>query len=77
MQVKIQKWGNSLGIKIPMAYAKKLGLHEGSKADLELEKDHLSVYPKTYNLDDLLGQVTPESFHKLQIDDLSRGREEC
>ena len=76
MQVNIQKWGNSLGIRIPKAFAKKLGLHEGSKADIELEQDHLCIYPKTYQLSELLDQVTPENLHHIEIDDLPQGREE-
>jgi virulence-associated protein VagC len=40
MKAKIQKWGNSLGIRIPIGISKELSLENGSIVDIA-EKDNL------------------------------------
>ena len=42
MQTHIQKWGNSLGLRIPMQLAKQLQLHAGSLVILKIEEDRMS-----------------------------------
>ncbi len=37
MKVKVQTWGNSLGLRIPKAYATELGVHPGSEMEVNLE----------------------------------------
>jgi len=34
--VEVKKWGNSLGTRIPSEAAKKLGLREGEKVNLDI-----------------------------------------
>ncbi len=76
MHVHVQKWGNSLGLRIPSFVTKKLDLHQGSMVELRLEGDHVSIYPKHYNLVDLLSEVTTKNIHSIQMDDIPEGREE-
>ncbi|GIO16755.1 multidrug transporter MatE [Cohnella xylanilytica] len=59
----IQKWGNSLGIRIPKAMAVKVGLKEGSEVDLDIEDGHIVIKPKSNTLDAMLEQITPENLH--------------
>ncbi|WP_372630226.1 AbrB/MazE/SpoVT family DNA-binding domain-containing protein [Cohnella sp.] len=59
----VQKWGNSLGIRIPKALATKVGLEEGSEVDLDIEDGHLVIVPKTKALDELLDKITPDNLH--------------
>ncbi|PQP88113.1 AbrB/MazE/SpoVT family DNA-binding domain-containing protein [Paenibacillus sp. AR247] len=61
---QVQKWGDSLGIRIPKSLALKVGLEEGSKVDLYVENGHLIIKPKPSSLEELLTQVTPENIHK-------------
>ncbi|GIO64119.1 AbrB/MazE/SpoVT family DNA-binding domain-containing protein [Paenibacillus cineris] len=61
---QVQKWGNSLGIRIPKSLALKVGLEEGSEVDLDVENGHLIIKPKSFSLEELLTQVTPENIHK-------------
>ncbi|BFH62100.1 AbrB/MazE/SpoVT family DNA-binding domain-containing protein [Paenibacillus azoreducens] len=61
---QVQKWGNSLGIRIPKSLALKVGIKEGSEVDLDVEDGHLVIKPKSATLDELLAQVTPENLHK-------------
>ena len=39
MEAKIQKWGNSLGIRIPMNMIRDLALENGSTVDIEEIED--------------------------------------
>lgn len=61
--LQVQKWGNSLGIRIPKAIAVKVGLVEGSEIDLDIEEGNLVVKPKSKSLDELLSQITPDNLH--------------
>ena len=76
MQSHVQKWGNSLALRIPAALAKKLNLYEGSSVFLEIEQGRLVVQPPKYDLDTMLGEITPKNRHNLMLDDKASGAEE-
>jgi antitoxin MazE len=40
MQSHIRKWGNSLGVRIPKAWAEKIRLQEGTRIHLQLDHCH-------------------------------------
>lgn len=61
---QIQKWGNSLGVRIPMSLAKKIGLAEGTPIDFEVVLDSIVIRRKHHDLEDLLARVTPENLHR-------------
>ncbi|WP_035512632.1 AbrB/MazE/SpoVT family DNA-binding domain-containing protein [Halalkalibacillus halophilus] len=56
---KVQKWGNSLAIRIPNHYAKSLGVENGSELELRLLDDEMVVKPINTKptLDDLLAKT--------------------
>ncbi len=62
MLLHVSKWGNNLGIKISSAIAKQLGIFEGETVELLVEKQHLLIQ-KTYQLESLLKQITPDNLH--------------
>ena len=67
MQTKIQKWGNSLGLRIPKSLAEQAGVEAGSDVDLSVEDGELVVRPRRlprYKLKDLLQAITPKNVHK-------------
>jgi antitoxin MazE len=66
MQVQIQKWGNSLAIRIPRSFAKEVNIHQGSYVDLSIVKGKLIAEPieNEYSLHQLLSHVTNENIHK-------------
>ena len=37
MQVRVARWGNSLGLRIPIDIAQRAGLREGARVDVEVE----------------------------------------
>lgn len=65
MTATIQKWGNSLALRIPLAVAKQIHVQEGDPVLLKISAAGLTVKaaPKRLCLDDLLAQVTPENLH--------------
>ena len=66
MQTRIQRWGNSLGLRIPRSFAEEAGVEAGSEVDLSLRDGDLIVKParrRTYRLTDLLEKVTTKNLH--------------
>ncbi|MBC7347998.1 MAG: AbrB/MazE/SpoVT family DNA-binding domain-containing protein [Clostridia bacterium] len=63
MGPRVQRWGNSLGIRIPRSLARKLGLTEGTPVELEVDNDRIVICRKQYSLEELLSRVTPENLH--------------
>ena len=66
MQTKIQKWGNSLGLRIPRSFAAEAHVKEGSAVDLSVDNGSLLVRPlrtRTYALSALLKKVKPRNLH--------------
>jgi antitoxin MazE len=65
MQTQVGKWGNSLAIRIPGAYAKDLGLADGMDVDVTLVEGGLLLQApkKSYTLEELVSQITPENLH--------------
>ena len=64
MDTKIHKWGNSLALRIPKAYADQMGLYTNSSVRIFVEDDRLIIEPvRRPHLDELLAHVTPENIH--------------
>ena len=66
MVTKIQKWGNSLGLRIPRAFAEETGIGEGSPVDISLEGNSLvirTVQKPRYKLTQLLTKVKKSNLH--------------
>ncbi|KGE73907.1 AbrB/MazE/SpoVT family DNA-binding domain-containing protein [Spirochaeta lutea] len=76
MQTVIQKWGNSLGIRIPALYTKDLELKNGSTVEISEVDGKLVIVPKKNTLDELLSKVTTENLHESVETGKSVGNEE-
>ena len=64
MKTTIQKWGNSLGIRIPKAMADGLKLQNGSEVELLEDSDKIIIQPhRKPKLDDLLSAISEENLH--------------
>jgi antitoxin MazE len=66
MKATIQKWGNSLALRIPKAFADELGLERDSLVELTMTKKTLVVAPAPKAgplLADLLKRVSRENIH--------------
>ncbi len=67
MRTSVQKWGNSLAVRIPKAFASDLGFDQDVEVDLSMEEGALVVRParrERYDLDSLLSQVTDDNIHE-------------
>lgn len=66
MSGKIQKWGNSLGIRIPKTVVDKLNLTENSEVEVGHKDGAIIIFPikKRILLSNLLGQITKDNCHK-------------
>jgi len=66
MQARIQKWGNSLAIRIPKPFALEVGLEQNSLVSVSISKGKLVLEPvkPVYSLGELLAQVTPDNLHQ-------------
>ncbi|MBI1955486.1 MAG: AbrB/MazE/SpoVT family DNA-binding domain-containing protein [Acidobacteria bacterium] len=66
MRVQIQKWGNSLALRIPKPFAQDAGVREGTMVRLSVSEGRLVAAPvrahKTH-LKDLLAKVTKANLH--------------
>jgi antitoxin MazE len=66
MRTRVQKWGNSLAIRIPRAFAAQAGIERDASVELTLEAGKLVVVPALPDvptLDELLSGITPENLH--------------
>ncbi len=66
MKTQVQKWGNSLALRIPKAFAAELGLAPGFPVELSVKEGNLVVRPSSiqrYVLSDLLTRVTEANLH--------------
>ena len=66
MQARIQKWGNSLAIRIPKPFALEIGLEQNSLVAVTVSEGKLVLEPvkPVYSLEELLAQVTPDNLHQ-------------
>jgi antitoxin MazE len=66
MKTRIQKWGNSLALRIPKSFANEVGLEQDSPVEVSLEDGKLVIEaaPKSkLTLRRLLAQVTKDNRH--------------
>ncbi len=66
MKIKVQRWGNSLAVRIPKSFAEEVGLSDDSAVEMRLVEGGLLVEPaasSTMTLDELLEGITADNLH--------------
>jgi antitoxin MazE len=65
MRTRISKWGNSLGVRIPKAFATEAGLDDGTEVEISLVAGRIVVTVATpgYLLADLVGGFETSNRH--------------
>jgi len=66
MQTKVQKWGNSMAVRIPKAFVKETRVAYGTTVDLSVVNGTIVIAPQKapeYQLDDLLRGVNKHNLH--------------
>jgi antitoxin MazE len=67
MKARIQKWGNSLALRIPKSFAAETHLEQGTLVEVSLHDGKLLVTPlppPAITLEELLKHVTPQNLHQ-------------
>jgi antitoxin MazE len=65
MRTRIQKWGNSLAVRIPKPFADEAGLQQSTEVEVSVEEGELrvaAVRPR-WDLSKLLERVTKRNRH--------------
>jgi antitoxin MazE len=77
MQTTVQKWGNSLAVRIPGTFCKETGLKAGLAVEISVEIESIIIKPvhKKYTLSELLNQVNESNLHYEIIMGEPKGRE--
>jgi antitoxin MazE len=80
MATTVQKWGNSLGIRIPKSIAEQVGLDNGTEVEFEVARGVLTIRPRRtrrrkYKLADLLAKMKGSNRHGEIFRDGPVGRE--
>lgn len=66
MRTRVRKWGNSLALRIPRAFALEVGLEKDGDVELSVENGRLVAEPPaapSYTLEELLAGVRPSNLH--------------
>ena len=66
MRTRVQKWGNSLALRIPKSFADEVGLEKETTVDVSLADGTLVITPIVKpkpTLQQLLSKVTKENLH--------------
>ena len=77
MRTRVQKWGNSLAVRIPKPFAEGAGLRPSSEVEVSLEKGEVRLSPvrPRWKLRQLLSKVTKRNLHTEVDSGLAVGRE--
>ena len=78
MLTRIQKWGNSLGLRIPKSFAAEVQVEAGSTVDISIVDGQFVVRPvrrRKYVLRDLLKAINAKNVHRAVETGEAVGRE--
>ncbi len=67
MRATIRKWGNSLGLRIPSAFSRELGIGEATSVEMRVVKSSLVIKPRTAKkpeLKKLLAKISESNLHE-------------
>ncbi|HEV7570974.1 MAG TPA: AbrB/MazE/SpoVT family DNA-binding domain-containing protein [Thermoanaerobaculia bacterium] len=66
MKARIQKWGNSLALRIPKPFAEESNLREDSAVEISVRSGKLvivAIEEPQVSLEELVAKITPENRH--------------
>ncbi len=78
MRTKIQKWGNSLAVRIPRGFALDAKLKNNSEVDIQLVNNEILIKPLTSKnkiLEKLLSDIKNDNIHDEVYTGSSTGNE--
>ena len=77
MKTRVQKWGNSLAVRIPKPFAEGAGLFASSEVEISLEKGEVRLTPvrPRWKLSQMLAGVKRKNLHSESESGPAVGRE--
>jgi antitoxin MazE len=66
MQTQVKKWGNSLALRIPKAFAEEIAISSDSPVEISIVDGALVVVPipePQLSLEELLAEVSEDNLH--------------
>jgi antitoxin MazE len=78
MRIRIQKWGNSLALRIPKSFAVEVGFQKETAVEISMADGKLVIAPivnPPLTLTQLLARVTEENLHHEVDSGLAIGNE--
>ena len=78
MRAQIQKWGNSLALRIPKAFVHETNLCQGAAVDIGIKESCIIVKPlvqRKFSLKKLLAGVNKSNVHKEEDFGVKQGLE--
>jgi antitoxin MazE len=70
-QLRVSKWGNSLGLRVPRDVATRAGLTEGARVDIEgFDDGRIVITPsrRRFTIEELVVGMTPERSEFMEDD---------
>ena len=67
MKTRVQKWGNSLALRLPKRIAEEIGITRESDVEMMVRDGTIVIVPERtagYELGQLLSGITPDSVHR-------------
>jgi antitoxin MazE len=77
VELRVTKWGNSLGLRVPRDVAARAGLREGAKVEIEgFDDGRIVITPsrRRFTIEELVVGMTPEPSEFME-DDWPMGEE--
>jgi len=78
MRVKIQKWGNSMALRIPKSFAEQISIKFGSSVDLSIQGGKIVIEPlktEEYDLKVMVEAINESNLHNEYLSDKPKGKE--
>ena len=77
MKTTVQRWGNSLAVRIPKSFASEIEVGEGDQVEMAINEGRLVIAPKpiSYDLCDLVNKISSSNLHQELAIDGPEGRE--
>ncbi len=65
MVTTVQRWGNSLAVRIPKAFADQARLDENSDVEISIDGDKITLAPakREWKLHELVSKISPSNIH--------------
>lgn len=67
MSTTIQKWGNSLGVRLPLDLTRRYGLRQGSSVRIVAAKENIMLEPLSaprLSLKAMVGKISKKNLHQ-------------